>query len=101
MVDRLFEAMSNTQRRRVLVALLERDSREDVPIPEAVHTGEKTLTGLRREMHHSHLPKLEAMGFVRWDQDSQTVTRGPQFEEIEPLLRLLLTNEDALPADFP
>lgn len=97
MDDRLFEAMSNKHRRRVLVALLERNPREGVPIPEAVYEGEIELNGLHQELTHNHLPKLEDMGYVQWDQNSQMITRGAQFEEVALLLRLLLDNEEVLP----
>jgi len=48
-------------------------------------------------MQHVHLPKLADHGFIDWDQDAQRVTKGPQFDEIEPLLTVLSENQDVLP----
>jgi hypothetical protein len=48
-------------------------------------------------MQHVHLPKLADHGFIDWDQDTQRVTKGPQFDEIEPLLTVLSENQDVLP----
>jgi len=47
-------------------------------------------------MQHVHLPKLADHGFIDWDQDTQRVTKGPQFDEIEPLLTVLRENHDVL-----
>ncbi|WP_231189287.1 transcriptional regulator [Haladaptatus sp. DYF46] len=49
-------------------------------------------------MQHIHLPKLADHGFIDWDQETQRVTKGPQFDEIEPLLTVLSENQDVLPA---
>jgi hypothetical protein len=40
-------------------------------------------------MHHVHLPRLEDHGFITWNQETGEITKGPQFGEIEPLLRTL------------
>lgn len=49
------------------------------------------------QLTHSHLPRLEAEELIEWDRDAQTVTRGPRFEEIEPLLHVLAANADKFP----
>lgn len=100
MVDHLFETLANKYRRRLLVALVERDPGDEIPIPEAVHEGERELEKLRTEMTQIHLPKMEDAGFIRWDRDTHMITRGPQFDEIAPLVQLLLDNADELPDEW-
>jgi len=48
---------------------------------------------------HLHLPKLDDMGYVVWDQERRTVLKGPNWEEIEPVIRLLQENRHQLPDD--
>lgn len=43
-----------------------------------------------------HLPKLAAHGYIDWDEETWQVTRGPKFEELRPLLRVLLANWSTL-----
>ena len=60
---------------------------------------EEDEDGLQRliEMRHTHLPKLVEYGFVEWDRDTHEVVKGPEFDEIEPLLELLDEHDDELP----
>lgn len=51
-------------------------------------------------MQHLHLPKLADYEFIEWNKDTHEVTKGPKFDEIRPLLELLATHEDELPADW-
>lgn len=84
-----FEALTRVERRELLFALLESDSADEarVDLESFVAEGDREVSSVT--MHHVHLPKLEAMGFVETDRDRQYVERGPDFEEIEPLLRAL------------
>ena len=86
--DRAYRALANEHRRRLLVALLERDPREDPPIcvPEDVHDGRMDLDTLRVEMYHMHLPVLEDAGFIEWNREEHTVVEGPAFDVVELLL---------------
>lgn len=42
-----------------------------------------------QETDFRYLPRLDKAGYVEWDIDSKTVSREPEFSDIEPLLRLL------------
>ncbi len=100
MLDQMLSALADKHRRRLLVALLDRNPQDEVLVPEIVHTGEKELAILRSEMVHTHLPALADAGFVRWDRETRSVSKGPTFEEIRPLLELLQDHADELPRDW-
>lgn len=101
-LDQVFGALNRAPRRRVLSALARRDSRDvrafepDDFVPEG-----RDRDSFVVELHHSHLPHLDAAGFVDWDRESGTVERGPDFGEIRPLLELLDEHRDELPAEWP
>ena len=40
-------------------------------------------------MYHSHLPKLVDYGFIEWNTDTREIAKGPQFEEIRPVLECI------------
>lgn len=97
--DDAVDALADVQRRKLLMALLEHNPQDDVPV---VLTGEDGDDAVERlvTMQHVHLPKLVDYGFVEWDQATHEVTKGPQFDEIRPLLELLDEHADELPADW-
>jgi len=108
----LFEVLSNEYRRRILVILCQQ---ETVGIPDGVvvrggaepqmaqqsddfvQSEKPASQSFEIELTHVHLPKLEEAGYIEWDREAQTASRGPAFEEIEPALRVLAQNEPALP----
>jgi hypothetical protein len=49
---------------------------------------------------HVHLPKLADYGFIEGDRANDEVIKGPAFDEIRPLLKLLDTHQDELPGDW-
>lgn len=100
MLDKILLALANKYRRRLLVALLGHNPQDDVPVPEKVHIGEKELETLENAMFHTHLPKLEEAGFIQWDRETHTVSKGPRFEEIRPLLELMNNHSDELPDNW-
>ena len=93
----IFDVLKNEHRRRLLVSLLDTEGEAEVRVPEDAHVGQKQLSVLQAEMVHAHLPKLEAAGYIEWDQERQTVTKGPTFDRIEPVLTLLHDHRDELP----
>ncbi|WP_255171182.1 ArsR family transcriptional regulator [Natrononativus amylolyticus] len=90
----MLSALMSKHRRRILVKLLEQES---VMIPEEVADGEAEFQGLQTEMHHTHLPQLTDQGYVRKTTNFEVV-RGPQFENIRPLLEVLQENHKRLPS---
>ena len=49
------------------------------------------------ELFHIHLPKLEEMGYITWDQNTNQISKGPKWDEIAPLLQLIYNHQDELP----
>lgn len=99
-LDAALDVLSNAFRRRLLLALLDREPKAPV---KPVNFDSETRPPGRWSAHatHVHLPKLEDAGFVAWDHDSGEVRRGPTFEEIEPLLALFDDHATELPFQWP
>jgi hypothetical protein len=98
--DELLDALGHVQRRKLLLALTVHNPRNDDPavIDEDESAGEE-LTRLVA-MQHVHLPKLERYGFIEWDQDTNQVSKGPNFDEIRPLLKIIDDHVAELPNEW-
>ncbi|SIR92648.1 hypothetical protein SAMN05421858_4594 [Haladaptatus litoreus] len=78
--------LASSERRQLLHALTNGPASDT---PTVSPTTVATEDGDREHviaLHHIHLPRLEDHDLVTWDQKTDTVTKGPQFDEIEPLL---------------
>jgi hypothetical protein len=88
MQESAFDALADTDRQRLLLALADTDGAlavpEDLPTPD-------DAAAIR--YHHVHLPKLDAHGYVDWDPGDDTVKRGPRYADLEPLLDTLRVSE--------
>jgi hypothetical protein len=91
------EALGHVERRRLLLSLLNGTSDEDRAVTLDQLDSDAEDETLKLSMHHVHLPKLEASGFIDADRQQHSVTRGPRFNEIQPLLELLDNNRGQLP----
>lgn len=101
-LDDVFRALSHGLRRRILIALMtdnprRRDEFKTVEF-RPTETAEETI---ELELKHAHLPQLDDAGFIDWNQETDTVTRGANFEEIRPLLELMDDHAEELPGDWP
>lgn len=98
-MDIVLDVLANRYRRRVLVALLKHNPQQDdnLQIPADMDLDTEDVETLRVNMKHSHLPKLEEAGFIEWNRDVNTIQKGPQFDEILPLLELMQNHADELP----
>ena len=96
------DVLVDIHRRRLLVDLRDRDLRTDGGlVVEAAEPGDESLSVTDAvSLYHHHLPYLEDLGYVRWDRSTNQVERGPNFEEIRPLLELLDDNADRLPGEW-
>ena len=101
-LDQLFEALSHPYRRRILSLVAESNPCDEVEFaPEdlALDSDDTELTTLA--LYHSHLPKLDAAGFIEWDRDTHVIQRGPRFDEVAPHIRLMRDHRDELPGGWP
>ena len=66
--------------------------------PQPDLTATKTNDDQKRAivMAHVHLPKMDECGFIDWDREERTVTKGPRFDEIKPLLTMLIDTQHEL-----
>jgi hypothetical protein len=98
--DSTLGALSNVHRRRLLVELLGPNPRDDSPVEAVADTSQREAAAHLISMRHAHLPKLAEEGFIQWDQANGDVFKGPNFDEIRPLLELLVEHESELPPNF-
>ncbi|WP_246983352.1 DUF7344 domain-containing protein [Halorientalis marina] len=96
----MVDALADVQRRKLLVALLEHNPQDDSAVVIADSESESDAVERLVSMQHVHLPKLTDYGFIEWDEDTHEVMKGPNFDEIRPLLELLDDHEDELPDDW-
>ena len=101
-LDAALSILSDRYRRRLLLALLEHNPQDDddPQIPADVDTEPDDREALEIAIRHAHLPKLDDAGLVEWDRETKTVRKGPQFDEIRPLLELMRNHVDELPDDW-
>ena len=93
-----FEAVANTHRRRLLVTLYEHNpQRTDEAISKNLQIGDAEQDELEAQFYHNHLPRLDAAGFITWNQERNEITKGPNFDEIRPLLAVVETHYNEVP----
>ena len=93
-LDIEFDLLANRYRRRVLIALLDNSSQaRDGRLPVDSIFDDDDTEVLRDQMYQINLPLLEDAGFIDWDRAEDTVTEGPAFEEIRPLLEQMREND--------
>lgn len=93
-LDRYLKALAYENRRQLLYELEAREE-EAVSVSEDVlgTQQQSDVEGVHAEYYHIHLPKLEELGIVDWDQNAGIVRRGPVFEKVSPLLEIVKTVE--------
>lgn len=101
-VDELFAALSSPYRRQLLVALLEHNPQDDDDRdPLNIVADDVEPEVLEIELLHKHLPKLEEMAFITWNRETDEISKGPRWAEIEPLVTLVDDHQDELPDGWP
>ena len=89
--DQVADALGHHTRRKILVELVDHN-----PVAESGVRGDDVS---EIELIHNHLPKLDEMGYIVWDREHGTIVKGPAWEEIEPVVRLLSDNPGRIPSD--
>lgn len=98
--DTAFRLLANRHRRRFLLRFTEIDPNEEVAVPDDLAFLGEDMETIATELRHTHLPMLSEAGVVDWDRGASTVRRGPLFDELEPLLDLLIERRDRLPDEW-
>lgn len=103
-LDRALDALGRRYRRRLLVSLTvhnPQDAGENgLDADDLLEFVDDQQGATDIEISHSHLPKLEHYGYITWDRSSGNISKGPNWDEIEPLIDLLKTHNDELPVEW-
>jgi hypothetical protein len=95
--DDVMDALATVHRRELLVSLVMQRSQDEPSVFDVLSYSEAFADVSFTEMYHVHLPKLAEYGFIEWNRDTHEVTKGPNFDDISPLLELLNRHSDRLP----
>ena len=89
-----------TRPRRVALTVLKRDGGR-VSQADVVSRLDSSTERAAIELTHVHLPKLEGAGYITWDRDAETFSRGPKFDEIEPFIDFFNEHTEEIPCEWP
>lgn len=98
--DELLKVLADGYRRELLLALMDHNPQDDDdPDPLDIHGADADeLSELNIFM--GHLPMLREIGVIEWEEGSDQIVKGPDWDEFEPLLRLIRENKDELPEEW-
>ena len=100
-LDQLLANLSDSTRWSILVRLGEDNPRDtDEFTSPDVDEDDEDFELFAAEVTYEHLPELDRDGFIDWDRESDTITRGPNFEDVRPLITLIQNHQDELPDDW-
>lgn len=100
-LDELFEALSHPTRRRILTALVEASPNAESELTLGDFAADAPREDASTSLYHVHLPKLAGSEVIEWDRESEAITHGTRFDEIAPLLELMIDHRDELPTGWP
>ncbi|MFB6079763.1 MAG: hypothetical protein ABEJ81_02000 [Haloferacaceae archaeon] len=96
-VDRAANVLRARHRRQILLGLSAGRVRREADVMMRGSGQEQIETELQRV----HLPMLAEEGIIEWNRETGEISRGPNFDEIEPFLRLIEDHPDELPPFWP
>ena len=93
------EPVLAAQQVRMLRALLDDVSKTADPILHHDETlaSEQYVT-VCYELHHILLPELEMLGLIEFDRSNNEITRGPEYDDVRPLLKQIDESKDIIEA---
>ena len=101
-LDTVFRALTHPTRRRILTALSDQKLHHSNPVAVDELTPEESVDELFHvRLYHTHLPRLDTIGFINWNPTTDTITPGPHYDVIHDIISLLQTNQDRLPGGWP
>lgn len=97
--DRIFRVLASEPRRQIVLSLLDTGPNETVPLPECAMNPDVPVDfdRLSTELRHRHLPLMESEGFVQWQTEPMTASRGLRFHEAAVVLDSLHRTARELP----
>lgn len=95
----VFKALSAEPRRQLIVSLLDAPSDQSVPLPESAVNPNVPADpdALRQELHHQHLPMLADRGFINWETEPLSATRGSRFDQVATVFKALHETSTDIP----
>jgi hypothetical protein len=84
-LDTILKSLRHPVRRRVLRAVAAHNPRDEAEVSRS-EDDTTVADDVAIELYHVHLPKLAEAGYIEWDREKATIWRGPNFDEIAPLL---------------
>lgn len=100
--------LCQAQHRRIILAVLATEKRSltvndltKAIIKHNHHTpvielSEDESKQIRTSLHHSHIPKLEDLSLIEYDQERQLVEPTPQFDQLQPQLSAIIDADPEL-----
>lgn len=76
----LLEVFGTEDRRLILLALWE--AGESLPLAD-LETRAPEAADRRDALTESHLPRLEDAGYIAWNRETDVITKGPNFGDVE------------------
>lgn len=97
--SRAFRLLSDESRRTILVALSRVPAERRIPLPDAAVSPDSSINPetLSIQLRHNHLPKLSNAGYVQWGVEPFYVQRGPNFDEVETIISVLIDSVEQFP----
>lgn len=95
--DRAVDALRDRHRRLILHELWK--GRVDAEADVLLRGGDREE--VRSELREVHLPMLEEAGIIEWNRETGEISKGPNFDEVEPLLEAMEAHSDELAPFWP
>ena len=79
-MDNKLGILSKRQRRLILLTLKRGEEKTE---SDLLFRGGDEMDDAELQLVHNHLPRLEEAGYIDWDRDTGTISKGPRYDEIQ------------------